>query len=380
MPELYLDYSATTPVRPEVLRAMWPVYQETFANPASVHTPGKQTRERLDWARMSVAKTLNCASEQVIFTSGGTESDNLAIVGAALANPRGRHVVISAVEHPAVKESAQYLHKFHNFRVTEVPVDAHGTISLEVLERVLTPETTICSVMHANNEVGTVQPIEQIATLCGEAGVPFHTDAVQTAGWFDLQPVVAGASAVSMSGHKFGATKGVGVLVRSPGLALEPTVFGGGQQGGLRSGTEDVAGPVGFAVALALAANETQTMGNQSIEAMRDDFVHSVLSRIPSATLTGHPTERLPGHASFVFPKVNGEALLIELDVRSIACSSGSACAAGSQDPSPTLLAMGLSEQDAHTAVRFSFGRDTSADDLSHVTDVLVAAHQGLTR
>ena len=380
MPELYLDCSATTPVRPEVLRAIWPVYQDTFANPASVHTPGKQARERLDWARMSVAKSLNCASEQVIFTSGGTESDNLAIVGAALANPRGKHVVVSAVEHPAVKESAQYLRVFHDFRVTEVPVDAQGTIILEELERAVTPETTICSVMHANNEVGTVQPIEQIATLCGEVGVPFHTDAVQTAGWSDLQPVVAGTAAVSMSGHKFGSTKGVGVLVRPPGLALEPTIFGGGQQGGLRSGTEDVAGPVGLAVALALAANERQTFGNQSIEAMRDGFVQSVLSRIPSATLTGHPTERLPGHASFVFPKVNGEALLVELDVRGIACSSGSACAAGSQDPSPTLLAMGFSEQDAHTAVRFSFGRDTSADDLSHAADVLVAAHQGLAR
>jgi len=224
--------------------------------------------------------------------------------------------------------------------------------------------------------------------MCAERGIPFHTDAVQAAGWLDLR--ATGAQALSLSGHKLGATKGVGVLYRDAKLALEPTMHGGGQQGGLRSGTQDVAGPVGLAVALALAVNERTVAlaeaddaaqaGVDPVVLRRDEFVASILSRVPDAQLTGHPTERLPGHASFVFPRVNGETLLLELDRLGIACSSGSACAAGSQDPSPVLLAMGVKPAIAHTSVRFSFSRSTPTEDLARAADALVAAHESLVR
>lgn len=385
----YLDYSATAPVREEVLRAIWPVLTETFGNPSSQHTFGAEAKQRLDWARESVASTLGCASEEIFFTSGGTESDNLAIIGTALANPRDRHVVVSAVEHPAVLESAASLERHHGFRVSRVPVDAQGTVRLDALAEALTSGTTLCSVMLANNEVGTVQPVGTIAALCAELGVPFHTDAVQAAGWLDLR-LTGAVDVMSLSGHKMGATKGVGVLYRSARLPLEPTVHGGGQQGGLRSGTQDVAGPVGLAVALAFAEREradevaatadAAQSGIDPVALRRDAFIASVLDQVPDALLTGHPTERLAGHASFVFPRVNGETLLLELDRMGIACSSGSACAAGSQDPSPVLLAMGIDPAIAHTSVRFSFSRSTSADDLARAADALARAHATLAK
>lgn len=386
MNELYLDYSATAPVREEVLRAIWPVLTDTFGNPSSQHTPGYEARERLDWARAQVAKTLSCSAEEVIFTSGGTESDNLAIIGAALAAPRGKHVVVSAVEHPAVLESARYLERMHGFRLTLVPVDHTGMIDMAALTEELTADTTLCSVMMANNEVGTVQPVTEIGALCAELGIPFHTDAVQATGWLPLgMDALPGMRALTLSGHKMGAPKGVGLLYRSATLPLEPTVHGGGQQGGLRSGTQDVAGPVGLAVALALATHERelalqQNGGVDPIVALRDEFIARVVADNPDAELTGHASDRLPGHASFVFPRVNGETLLLELDRRGIACSSGSACAAGSQDPSPVLLAMGFAPEVAHTAVRFSFPRTIAADQLKRAADALAEAHATLVR
>lgn len=399
MTQVYLDYSATAPVREEVLRAIWPVLTDTFGNPSSQHTPGFEARERLTWARESVASSLGCSPDELVFTSGGTESDNLAIIGAALTNPRGRQVVVSAVEHPAVLESAAYLQRHHGFQVSTVPVDEFGTINLDALAEVLTEHTTLCSVMMANNEVGTVQPIGAIIDLCADLGVPIHTDAVQVPGWLDLRiDGMLGLSAMTLSGHKMGATKGVGLLYRNTQLRLEPTVYGGGQQGGLRSGTQDVAGPVGFAVALALAVNERKAALNRAaadssategptsappldpVAVRRDALVQSIVEEIPDAQLTGHPTERLPGHASFVFPRVNGETLLLELDRMGFACSSGSACAAGSQDPSPVLLAMGVAPEVAHTAVRLSFSRSTSLENLAAAAEALSAAHDKLAR
>jgi len=395
--QVYLDYSATAPVREEVLRAIWPVLTDTFGNPSSQHTPGFEARERLNWARESVATTLGCSPDELVFTSGGTESDNLAIIGAALANPRGRHVVVSAVEHPAVLESAAYLQRHHGFEVSMVPVDHFGMINLDALAEVLTEHTTLCSVMMANNEVGTVQPVGAMIELCADLGVPIHTDAVQVPGWLDLRvDGMLGLSALTLSGHKMGATKGVGLLYRNTQLRLEPTVHGGGQQGGLRSGTQDVAGPVGFAVALALAVNERKAALNRAaadhsdtegltvatpldpVAVRRDALVQRIVEEIPDAQLTGHPTERLPGHASFVFPRVNGETLLLELDRMGFACSSGSACAAGSQDPSPVLLAMGVAPEVAHTAVRLSFSRSTPLENLLAAAEALSAAHDKL--
>lgn len=385
---MYLDYSATAPIRPEVLQAVWPVFTETFGNPSSQHETGMAARERLDWARDAVASLLGCAGEEIIFTSGGTESDNLAVIGAALAAPRGKHVVVSAVEHPAVLESARYLERTHGFRVSLIPVDHHGMIRLDILNDVLAPDTTLCSVMTANNEVGTLQPIAEVAALCAERGIPIHTDAVQAAGWLDLRGMIgapAGVQALSLSGHKMGAQKGIGVLFKSALLPVEPTLHGGGQQWGLRSGTQDVAGPVGLAVALSLAERDRAIAlraddAVDPVVAIRDDFIAAVLNSVPDSQLTGHPIDRLPGHASFVFPRVNGETLLLELDRMGFACSSGSACAAGSQDPSPVLLAMGIEPAVAHTSVRFSFSRTTTAGDLNRAADALAKAHALLTR
>ena len=392
--QIYLDYSATAPIRPEVLQAMWPVLTETFGNPSSQHETGMAARERLDWARVSVANTLGCAPEDILFTSGGTESDNLAVIGAALAAPRGKHVVVSAVEHPAVLESARYLERIHGFRVSLVPVDHLGRIQLDALDDLLTADTTLCSIMTANNEVGTLQPIAEVAALCAERGIPIHTDAVQAAGWLDLRGMIgatgrrggasAGVQALSLSGHKMGAQKGIGVLFKSALLPVEPTLHGGGQQWGLRSGTQDVAGPVGLAVALSLAERDRALAlqagdGVDPVVAIRDEFIAAVLNSVPDSQLTGHPVDRLPGHASFVFPRVNGETLLLELDRMGFACSSGSACAAGSQDPSPVLLAMGIEPAVAHTSVRFSFSRTTTADDLARAADALARAHSMLT-
>lgn len=397
--QIYLDYSATAPIRPEVLQSVWPVFTETFGNPSSQHETGMAARDRLDWARDAVARVVGCASEEIIFTSGGTESDNLAVIGATLASSRGKHVVVSAVEHPAVLESVAFLERRHGVRVTRVAVDEFGVIRLDELERALTDETALCSVMTANNEVGSLQPLRTIAAMCAERGVAFHTDAVQAAGWLNLRELVSpedatngtgipSVDALSLSGHKMGAQKGVGVLYRSARLQLEPTMHGGGQQWGLRSGTQDVAGPVGLAVALSLAERDRQLALEQAgdsaqgivdpVATRRDEFIATVLDRVPDAQLTGHATERLPGHASFVFPRVNGETLLLELDRRGFACSSGSACAAGSQDPSPVLLAMGFDPAVAHTSVRFSFSRETSADDLALAAEALAAAHAAL--
>lgn len=380
MPDpLYLDYAASAPVREEVLRAVWPVLTETFANPASVHSAGADARERLEWATATLASITGAREDELVFTSGGTESDNLAIIGRALAEPRGKHLIISAVEHAAVRESAAYLQRHHGFRVTVLPVDHTGTVDLTALEDALRPDTTLISVMAANNEVGTVQPLDTVSELARSAKVPLHTDAVQAPGSLSIGTLFDRTDLLSLSGHKFGATRGSGLLLVKRGVALEPTVVGGGQQRNLRSGTQDVASAVAVAVALGAAEHERTLLGQASAE-HRDHFISRVLREIPGAELTGSAEHRLLTHASFVFAGVNGEALLVDLDARGIICSSGSACSAGSQDASPVLLAMGFSEPLAHTAVRFSFAASTTAADLDRAVSVLVEVHASLTR
>jgi cysteine desulfurase len=351
---IYLDAAATTPVRREVLEAMWPALTQDFGNPSSHHTVGEAAGRALDYARRTAAQVLGCRPGEIIFTSGGTEANNLAIKGLALATPRGKRIVVSAVEHPSVLETVEYLERLHGFTLVRVPVDPDGVVDLKALAAQLTPETTLCTVMYANNEVGTIQPVEEIARLCREAKVPFHTDAVQAAGWLDLDVGRLGVDALSISGHKLGAPKGCGLLYVSGRRPLEPLVHGGGQENGRRSGTENVAGAVAIATALSLAEKErAETVPR--VTGYRDYLIEQVLKALPEAQLTGHRTERLPASASFCFPGTSGEAVLLELERRGVVCSSGSACSAGSDEPSGVLLAMGIDPAVAQTAVRLTF-------------------------
>ncbi|WP_407709611.1 cysteine desulfurase family protein [Arthrobacter nitrophenolicus] len=365
---IFLDAAATTPVRREVLEAMWPYLTGEFGNPSSHHTLGESAARALADARASVAAALGCRPGEVTFTSGGTEADNLAVKGIALArqaaDPAVNRVVISAVEHPAVEESARYLERFHGFSVDVVPVDSYGQVTPKSLGDVLRPETALVSVMYANNEVGTVQPITELAALARERGIPFHTDAVQAAGWLALDTKALGVDALSISGHKLGAPKGCGVLYVRSRTRMEPLIHGGGQERGRRSGTENVAGAVGLATALALSQARQQDQ-QARVTALRDNFVSTVLSAVPGAVLTGHPTDRLPSVASFCFPGTSGESVLLELERQGVVCSSGSACAAGSDAPSPVLTALGIPAEVAQTAVRFSFDSSVTAEDLS---------------
>lgn len=364
---IFLDAAATTPVRREVLEAMWPYLSGEFGNPSSHHSLGDAAAAALAGARETTAKALGCRAGEVVFTSGGTEADNLAVKGIALArraaDPRLDRVAISAVEHPAVEESARYLERVHGFAVDVVPVDRYGQVTEEAFAAVLRPETALASVMYANNEVGTIQPVARLAALARGRGIPFHSDAVQAAGWLPLDTRGMGVDALSISGHKLGAPKGCGALFVRGRTRLEPLVHGGGQERGRRSGTENVAGAVALATALSLAGTSQQE-ASPRVAALRDDFIGGVLAGVPGAVLTGHPVERLPSVASFCFPGTSGESVLLELERQGVVCSSGSACAAGSDEPSPVLLAMGISAEVAQTAVRFSFDSSITAPEL----------------
>ena len=407
---IYLDAAATAPPRREVLEAMWPYLTTEFGNPSSSHSAGESAAAALDAARRTVAGVLGCRPGEIIFTSGGTEADNLAVKGLALAGldrlaaagrpeaarraaeglvpagygtqGTGAHVLSTAVEHPAVLESLDYLQRRHGFRATLLPVDATGRVDPAAAAAALTPDTVLCSVMYANNEVGTVQPVRGIAAACRAAGVPFHTDAVQAGGWLDLDVCALGVDALSLSGHKLGTPKGIGLLYLRGAPALEPVIHGGGQERGRRSGTENVAGAVGLAAALALAAGERDGAARHAA-ALRDRLIDAVLHQVPGARLTGHRTERLPGHASFCFPGTSGEAVLLELERSGVLCSSGSACAAGSDEPSAVLLAMGVDRETAQTAVRFTFTAALREDDVeraSRAVQEAVNSVQGLAR
>lgn len=362
---IYLDEAATTPLKRDVLAAMGPYLGPEFGNPSSHHEPGFHAKEALDAARESVAQVLGARASEITFTSGGTESDNLALKGTALGQPRGQHVIVSAVEHPAVLESAGWLERI-GFEVTTLGVDRDGLVSVADLEAALRDDTTLVSIQYANNEVGTIQPIAELAEAAFHRGVPFHTDAVQAAGWLDLNVEELGVQALSISGHKLGAPKGVGVLYTHRRLTLEPLIHGGGQEGGRRSGTENVASAVGMAKALELAGSVVEPVETTRL---RDRFIAQVESL--GGQLTGHRTQRLPGNASFVFSGRSGESILLDLERRGVVCSSGSACAAGSDEPSDVLTAMGYDAAVAQTAVRFTFGREVAEGQLDEAASIL---------
>lgn len=363
---IYLDSAATTAVRREVVEAMWPFLTHDFGNPSSRHSVGESAARALQQARQSIAGWLGCRASDIVFTSGGTEADNLAIKGLALGAARGRHLVTTRIEHEAVLASCDYLRRQHGFEVDFAETDAAGRVTADALTAVLRPDTTLVSVAHANNEVGTVQPISELSALAHRVGALFHTDAVQSAGWLDIRRDGLGVDALSVSGHKLGAPKGVGVLMVRGSLALEPLLHGGGQERGSRSGTENVAFAVGMARAVALVDTGLAERA-VSVAALRDRFVAAVLCAVPDAQLTGDPVRRLPGVASFVFPGTSGESVLLRLEERGIVSSSGSACAAGNDGPSHVLVALGFPAAVAQTAVRFSFGAEVDHSTLEGV-------------
>lgn len=384
--ELYLDSAASGAVSQAAIDAMLPFMTEAYGNPSSVHADGKTAARALDAARSSFAADLGARPNDVVFTSGGTESDNLAIKGTALAQvrrknagtvPRPRRIIVSAVEHPAVMQSAQWLHDFFGFDVATIPVDAQAHVDLAALRREAERGATLACIMMANNEVGTVEPVADAVRICHAAGVPVHVDAVQAAGTIPVDFRGTDADSLAVSGHKFGAPKGLGALLVRSRVQLEPVISGGGQERGLRSGTENVAGAVALAVALheACATMETRSA---AVAQSRDALVRAVQNAVPFAHETGDPSRRLPGHASFVFPGVTGEALLVDLDARGIEVSSGSACAIGRHEAPGTLLAMGCSETDAKSALRFSFRAPLPLRDIQRIAAALHASIDAL--
>ncbi|MGO5374738.1 cysteine desulfurase family protein [Bifidobacterium thermophilum] len=404
--ELYLDAAASDAVPASVIEAMTPFLTEGYGNPSSVHASGKTAARALDAARASFATDLGAHAGDVIFTSGGTEADNLAVKGIALAQIRrerearaaaasastparastpasasphspAHRILISAVEHPAVAQSAQWLHDFFDFEVVRIPVDAQAHIDLDALSREARRGATLACIMMANNEVGTIEPVSRAVRICHDAAVPVHVDAVQAAGTIPVDFRGLDADTLAVSGHKFGAPKGLGALLTRSRVAIEPIVSGGGQERGLRSGTPNVAGAIALAVALheACAGMEER---DAHLAASRDALIKAICEAVPGATLTGDPVNRLPGHASFTFPNVNGEALLVDLDARGIEVSSGSACAIGRHEAPGTLLAMGLSETEAKSALRFSFREPLHHTDIRRIAQALHASMTAL--
>ena len=371
---LYLDHAATSPVRPEVLEAMRPYLTGVFGNPSSHHTVGEAAAEALEWARSRVAAALGMRTGDVIFTSGGTEANNLAVKGIVLSalGAGRRELVTTPIEHESVLESADHLRRFHDVDVRMLPVDGHGVVRLDGLADALTDSTALLSFGHANNEVGTVQDAAGLIAAARERGVTVHVDAVQSAGWLDLRSL--GADAISIAGHKLGAPKGIGALGVRSRVPLEPLLHGGGQERGRRSGTENVAGSVGLATALDLAEAERAERA-AAVGAQTAEFIARVADAVPQATLTGSPDRRLPNLASFTFAGTSGEAVLLELERRGVVSSSGSACAAGSDEPSPVLLAIGIPATTAQTSVRFTFPREPLPDgSAAHLASLVASA------
>lgn len=377
---IYMDAAATAPPRQNVLDVINPLLTRDFGNPASLHESGQQAKRANDWARTQVAGQLGVAAQEVYFTSGGTEGANAAVIGAALANPRGRVVVCSSVEHPAVMEACKYLVEFHGFEHRIIPVTGTGLVDLKAAGELIDTDVAVVSVMAVNNEVGTIQPVAAVAELVHEAGALMHTDAVQGAGWIDLKPLCAAVDALSISGHKIGGLKGSGAMYLSAKHRFVPLLQGGGQQGGMRSGTENPAAAVGIAVALQAATSQREGgLGANFGPYLIERILKELNAKHPgSVQLTGDPVHRVGGIVSFVFPQTAGETVLIELARKGILCSSGSACAAGSTEPSAVLTAMGYDEQLAHTALRLSFTRTAKENEISQVASAVVSCVSGL--
>jgi cysteine desulfurase len=367
---VYLDHAATTPVHPAVRRAMEPYLQQEFGNPSSLSPLGRRAAAALAQARIQVAGVLGCHDDEVVFTSGGSESDNAALKGVALARRGARHLVTTTIEHSAVLAAARDLHERFGVEVTRVPVGESGIVDPAAVAAALRPDTGLVSVMLANNEIGTIQPVAEVARLARRRGVLVHTDAVQAAGLLDLDVDRLGVDLLSLSAHKFYAPKGVGVLYVRRGTPLVPLVHGGDQERGLRAGTENVAGAVACGAALALVDAHRAATGAR-LTALRERLVAGIEAAVPGALLNGDRERRLPGHASFCFRDVQGETILLELEREDVYASSGSACHAGAQEPSHVLLAIGRSPELAHTALRLTLGAPTTDADVDRALALL---------
>jgi cysteine desulfurase len=370
---IYLDYASTTPVHPAVLEAMEPYLRQEFGNPSSLYPLGRRAADALERARAQVAGTLGCHDDEVVFTSGGSESDNLALKGVALARPRRRHVVTTAIEHSAVLGAARDLGAHFGAEVTVVPVDGRGLVDPDAVAAAIRPDTALVSVMLANNEIGTIQPVAEIARRARDRGVLVHTDAVQAAGFLDLDVDRLGVDLLSLSAHKFYAPKGVGVLYVRRGTPLVPLIHGGDQQGRRRAGTENLAGIVGCGVALELVERHRPATCAR-LTALRDRLLEGIEATVPGAVLNGDRRRRLPANVNVCVPDVQGETVLLELEMEDVYAASGSACHAGSQDPSHVLLAIGRSPELAHTALRLTLGAPTTDTEIDRVLDLLPAA------
>ena len=366
---IYLDHAATTLVRKEVLEEMQPYFSKKYGNASSLHALGREANRALQEARAKVADVINAMPEEIYFTSGGSEADNTALKGLAFANKdKGNHIIISSIEHDAVLNTCKFLEQ-NGFEVTYLPVDKYGFVNCDDIEKVITKKTILISVMHANNEIGTIEPIANIGSLAQEKGVYFHTDAVQTFGKIPIDVEKMGIDLLSASSHKVYGPKGVGALYVKKGIEIQPLIHGGGHENGLRSGTENVAGIVGFGKAAELAENERAIEAGREIK-LRDKLIKGTL-KIKNSYLNGHPTIRLPNNANFSFKFIEGEGLVLDLDSHGIAASTGSACSSKSLEPSHVLLCIGLKHEEAHGSLRLSLGRDTNDRDINYVLKVL---------
>ncbi|MBI4200994.1 MAG: aminotransferase class V-fold PLP-dependent enzyme [Chloroflexi bacterium] len=373
---IYMDHAATTPVRPEALEAMLPYFTERYGNPSSIYNLAQEARKAVDDSRETVARVLGCRSSEVVFTSGGTESDNTAVKGAAMALwPTGNHIITTAIEHHAVLHACHYMQSL-GFEITYLPVDHYGMVDMEDLKAAITDRTVLVSMMLANNEIGTILPVAEAARLVKERArsmgrtVVFHTDAVQGAGYLELSVKALGVDMLSLSAHKFHGPKGCGVLYIKRGTPFTPQQVGGGQERQRRASTENVPGIVGTAVALRMAAEEREWL-SQHVLRLRDRLVHGIQERIHGAHLNGHPTQRLPNNVNFSFEGVEGEPVLVGLDFAGVAASSGSACTSASLEPSHVLVATGLTAELAQASLRLTLGRDSSDVDVDYVLEVL---------
>lgn len=365
--KVYLDHAATTPVDKEVLEAMLPFFDEKFGNASSLHAYGREAREALEKSREDVAKLINADADEIIFTGSGTESDNLAIKGIAFKHGKG-HIITSKIEHPAVLETCKYLEK-KGFDVTFLPVDKYGLVKPEDVENAIRDDTILISIMHANNEIGTIEPIEEIGEIAKKHGIIFHTDAVQSAGKIEIDVKKINVDLLSMSSHKIYGPKGVGALYVRRGIKLEPVLHGGGHEKGLRSSTENVAGIVGFAKACEICRRRMREDAKK-ITRLRDKIIKEVL-KIEESYLTGHPIKRLPNNASFYFKGIEGESLVLMLDAKGIATSTGSACSSKKLQASHVLLAIGIRPEDAHGSLRVTLGRENTEEEIDYFLEVL---------
>jgi cysteine desulfurase len=367
---IYLDHAATTPFHPEVTEAMLPYLGDRFGNPSSIYTEGREARKAVEAARSQVAEALSADPAEIFFTSGGTEADNLAVIGTARANrDRGDHMVTTVIEHHAVLEPCHYLEK-EGFNATCLPVNGAGLVDPEELRETITPSTLLVSVMYANNEVGTVQPIEEISAICREAGVYLHTDAVQAVGALDVDVDRLGVDMLTVSAHKLYGPKGIGCLYVCKGTKLQSIILGGGQEKRMRSGTENVAGIVGFGAAMRLAAQEWRQR-SEHVRPLRDRLIEGILERIPYTRLNGDRERRLPNNVNVLFDFIEGEAICLKLDFQGIAASTGSACSSESGEASHVLLALGIPQEEAHGSLRLTLGRENTAEDVEYVLEKL---------